>query len=380
MIAVHFGAGNIGRGFIGQLLHQAGYEIVFLDVNEDVVEELKAKDSYQVIETGVGAANHTITNFTALNSSTEFDQAAKAIAAADVLTTSVGPNILKFLAPLIAAGLNLRTADQPLVIMACENAIRATDLLHAELVSLDPEAEAKAIFANTAVDRIVPPQKSGLGLDVLVESFSEWVIDSSSLGDSAPVIPGAIFVTDLAPYIERKLFTVNTGHATLAYVGQKHGHSTIVEASGDPEVLRVVRGALDETSQVLISRHGFDAEAHKKYVEKTIQRFTNPELDDPVSRVGREPSRKLARHDRLVGPAAYLAEQGRKPVALLEAIEAALQFQDDSDPGVATLRGKLFALDSKEFVAEVMGIENEHVLAQDLTSLVEKVKQQNYSY
>lgn len=377
MIAVHFGAGNIGRGFIGQLLHQANYSLTFLDVNDEVVQELKQKSAYHVIETGAGAKTHTISNFTALNSNTEFDEAAKIIASAQVLTTSVGPNVLKFLAPLIVAGLKLRDSAQPLIVMACENAIRATDILKSEIEKLDSSLGARAIYANTAVDRIVPPQKEGLGLDVLVEAFSEWVIDSSDLGDKTPVIPGAEFVQDLAPFIERKLFTVNTGHATLAYVGQQHGATTIVEATKNEAVKAVMLGALEETSKVLIARHGFDAESHKKYVAKTFERFTNPDLDDPVTRVGREPARKLARNDRLVGPAAYLAELGTKPKALLQAIEAALLFKDDSDPAVAELHGKLESLSAEAFVEEVMGIAAPHPLALDLTTLVDQVKLKN---
>jgi mannitol-1-phosphate 5-dehydrogenase len=379
MIAVHFGAGNIGRGFIGQLLHQANYELVFLDVNEDVVAQLKQQSSYRVVETGVGAKTHTISNFTALNSNTEFDEAAKAIASAQVLTTSVGPNVLKYLAPLIVAGLKLRDSAEPLVIMACENAIRATDIVKAELAALDSSVLSKALFANTAVDRIVPPQKDGLGLDVLVEAFSEWVIDSSELGSGKPNIPGAEFVADLAPFIERKLFTVNTGHATLAYVGQQHGANTIVEATKIDQVKSVMLDALAETSQVLISRHGFDEANHKKYVAKTFERFTNPDLDDPVTRVGREPSRKLARNDRLVAPAAYLAELGGEPVSLLKAIEAALLFKDDSDPAVAELHAQLKSQTPEDFVSEVMGIVAPHPLAAQLTSLVKQVKLKNYS-
>ena len=38
--AIQFGAGNIGRGFIGAVLEQAGYHVVFADVNEQVVERL----------------------------------------------------------------------------------------------------------------------------------------------------------------------------------------------------------------------------------------------------------------------------------------------------------------------------------------------------
>jgi mannitol-1-phosphate 5-dehydrogenase len=137
MIAVHFGAGNIGRGFIGQLLHEAGYSITFLDVNAELVDSLKNQDSYQVMETGNNGAIHKIDNFTALNSNTEFEAAVGVIAEANILTTSVGPNVLKFLAPLLVAGLTARKSSKPLVVMACENAIRATDILRAEIAAID---------------------------------------------------------------------------------------------------------------------------------------------------------------------------------------------------------------------------------------------------
>lgn len=380
MIAVHFGAGNIGRGFIGALLHQAGYELIFLDVNQQVVDQLNQAESYQVIETGFGAHTQTVSNFSALNSQTQFEEAAKVIANADVLTASVGVNVLKFLAPLIAAGLDQRTADKPLIVMACENAIGATDVLRGEIDKSSATASQNVIYANTAVDRIVPPQKTETGLDVVVEAFSEWVIDADALGKNKPEIPGAEFVSDLAPFIERKLFTVNTAHATLAYAGQLAGAETIVQAAALPSVSALAKQVLAETSAVLIARHGFAAADHQKYVEKTLARFTNPDLDDPVVRVGRQPRRKLARHDRLIGPAAYLAEMGTEPVALLQAVEAALQFRDESDADVAELRDELLSLTPEDFALRVMGVEANHPLAAQLTRHVQNVKSQMHSY
>ena len=204
MKAVHFGAGNIGRGFVGLLLHDAGYEVVFADVNAELIDALAASESYTVHEVGDGGGDRTVTGFRAMNSATSENELIAEIQTADVVTTAVGPNILRFVAPVIARGLALRDPGlAPLAVMACENAINATDLLQdrgAGRASAPDEWEAlaaRAVFANTAVDRIVPGQDASAGIDVTVETFYEWVIESGPFGDAPPVIPGATFVDAL---------------------------------------------------------------------------------------------------------------------------------------------------------------------------------------
>ena len=374
MIAVHFGAGNIGRGFIGCLLEKSGYEVVFLDVNESLVNELNRQASYQVIETGEGAETYTVRNFRAINSKSNKLEALAAIAKAEIITASVGVNVLKFLAPLMAEGLAMRESSTPALVMACENSINATSMLRAEIESIAPTVLHRAVFANTAVDRIVPIQKDSSSLDVVVESFFEWLIDSSPIGANPPKLEGARYVSDLQPYIERKLFTVNTGHVALAFCGQALGAETILEASQIPEVFEILNGVLAETSRALILRHNFDVALQEKYVAKTLGRLLNPDMNDTVLRVGREPSRKLSRNDRLIGPAAILAEAGVEPKFLLKVVGAGLNFKDDTDPKVAELRGKLESLATEEFIREVMGITPDHPLAPSLTKCVNEAK------
>ncbi|MFM6967533.1 MAG: mannitol-1-phosphate 5-dehydrogenase [Microbacteriaceae bacterium] len=363
MSAVHFGAGNIGRGFIGLLLHNAGHHVTFVDVAAPLIDEINATDSYRVIETGAGAQTHTVTDFGGLNSVTDADAVVEAIAGADIVTTAVGPNILKFVAPLIARGLAQRSAEKPLVVMACENAISATDLLRAEIAQhADEDALARGRFANTAVDRIVPIQPEGQGLDVTVESFCEWVIESTPFGADVPTIPGAHFVADLAPYIERKLLTVNTGHASTAYLGKRHGATFIAEALENPEVLAAVQAVLAETTDMLVRRHGLDADEQKRYAGKTVTRFQNPGLADLVDRVGRQPLRKLSRHERLIEPAAALAEVGVTPTALLAVVTAAIQFDVAEDPESVELQQRRGTLSAEAFATEVCGIDETHPL------------------
>jgi len=374
--AVHFGAGNIGRGFVGLLLHEAGYEVVFADVADALISQLAEASSYDVHEVGENPAVKTVEGFRALNSAAQEAAVVEEIATADVVTTAVGPHILKFVAPVIARGLAARPADlPPLQVMACENAINATDLLHTEIrAAWDDSAgdlDAVAVFANTAVDRIVPNQAPGQGLDVTVETFYEWVIDRTPFGGNAPSIPGGTFVDELGPYIERKLFTVNTGHASAAYFGYGAGLEKISDAMADPAVAAKVRAVLEETKELLVAKHGFVEAEQEAYVQKILQRFSNPHLPDTVNRVGRAPLRKLGRHERFVGPAAELAERGVTPVALLEAMSAALRFDDGADDEAVELARMLSELDAAAVVERVTELPPTHPLFPAVQKLVE---------
>lgn len=361
--AVHFGAGNIGRGFVGLILHDAGYEVVFADVNADLIDALRGTPSYLVREVGVGASTRTVNNYRALNSATHESDVVAEIATAEIVTTAVGPTILRFVAPLIARALEQRSPQlAPLAVMACENAINATDLLRDEVERAGLGALEKAVFANTAVDRIVPAQADGSGLDVTVETFFEWAIEAEPFGDAPPTIPAAHFVANLAPYIERKLFTVNTGHATTAYHGFLAGATSIAEAIGIPAVLAEVRAVLAETSALLVAKHGFEPAMQLAYLEKNLERFANPHLTDTVERVGRQPLRKLSRNERFVGPAAQLIESGTEPAALVRTMGAALHFDVADDQESQTLKSRLAALTAEEFTAEVTGVDASHPL------------------
>ncbi|WP_368497298.1 mannitol-1-phosphate 5-dehydrogenase [Herbiconiux sp. A18JL235] len=379
MKAVHFGAGNIGRGFVGLILHDAGYEIVFADVNAELIDALAASESYRVHAVGENSSTRTVTGYRALNSGTDTDAVVAEIATADVVTTAVGPTILKFVAPVIAEALGRRSPDlAPLTVMACENAINATDLLRAEVVGRleggdgAPEL-ARVVFANTAVDRIVPNQAPDAGLDVTVEDFFEWAIEVGPFGDAVPDIPDAHFVPDLAPYIERKLFTVNTGHATVAYHGWVEGASTLADALSMPEVFAEVKAVLEETKALLVAKHEFDPATQEAYLEKNLVRFANPYLTDTPERVGRQPLRKISRHERFIGPAAELAERGLPAEALLRAVRAALRFDAPGDPQTAELADRLSSLSPERFATEVCGIEPEHPLFDALAGTIRSV-------
>jgi mannitol-1-phosphate 5-dehydrogenase len=375
-VAVHFGAGNIGRGFVGLILHRAGYQVVFADVVDALIDALNSTPSYLVKEVGLDSAEERVDNYRAINSRRDEPAAIAEIASADIVTTAVGPTVLKFVAPVIAAGLRQRPdGAAPLAVMACENAINATDALAGHIRSAVPDAEwpavaAKAVFANTAVDRIVPAQSSEAGLDVTVESYFEWAIERPPFGGNEPSIPDATWVDDLAPYIERKLFTVNTGHAATAYHGFTRGIKKLSDALADDVVRAAVEGVLAETKQLLVAKHEFADEAQQAYVEKILERFANPYLPDTVDRVGRHPLRKLSRSERLIGPAAELAERGIRPQHLLATVEAATSFDVPDDPESVELQHLLRTLTAEEATERITGLKPADALYADVVAVL----------
>ncbi|ORC24430.1 mannitol-1-phosphate 5-dehydrogenase [Rothia nasimurium] len=379
MKAVHFGAGNIGRGFVGVILNEAGYELVFSDVAAPLIDALNEQETYTVHEVGQAPRDLTITNFRGINSAENPRELAEEIATADVVTTAVGPTVLRFVAVNIAEGLKLRAdrgSSAKVAVMACENAINATDILAEEVRKHYPEADAVAIFANTAVDRIVPNQAPGLGLDVTVENYYEWAVETGPFNGAVPEIPGATFVEDLAPYITRKLFTVNTGHATAAYFGQQAGISKLSEALETPEIRAKVEATLAETKDLIVRRFGFEPEVQQAYVEKILARFANPDLPDTTERVGRSPLRKISRHERFIGPAAELAELGRPTEALLATIGALLEFDVAEDPESVELQAILAAVrrgekSAAEVTEALTGLTAEHPLFAGVLAQIE---------
>jgi len=364
MKAIHFGAGNIGRGFIGLLLHQSNYEVHFVDVNEKIIDEINQEGTYRVLLANDAKDEFTVSNIKGINSKANPQLAVEEIASADLVTTAIGPNILKFIAPLIADGLKARKANNGsfLNIIACENMIGgSTELKKFVFEHLNDEektwAEEYIGFPDSAVDRIVPNQSNEKLLDVLVEPFFEWVIDETKIKGEKPVIPDAHFVENLTAYIERKLFTVNTGHATTAYLGNRKDYKTISETIEHKDVEEKVLQVLSETGKVLVEKYKFDKEEHQKYIQKIIGRFANPHIVDDVKRVGRSPLRKLSRNDRLVAPAMEYVELFKeKPAGLVEVMASALLFFSGEDQESVELKELILDKGVEQAFSEVSGL------------------------
>jgi mannitol-1-phosphate 5-dehydrogenase len=382
MLAVHFGAGNIGRGFIGGLLHDAGYDVCFVDVNTEIVNLLNEKKEYKIVLANQNKDEQIITGGSAINSMENPEKVIDMIAQADLVTTAVGPNILGIIADLIYQGLKKRSeaTDTPLNIIACENMIGGSAFLKEKVYEKANEEEKQQFtkqyaFPNAAVDRIVPNQTNDDPLMVVVEPFYEWVVDQAAMIGEVPEIDGVKFVEDLAPYIERKLYTVNTGHASIAYLGYLKGFHEIDKAIKNEEIHEVVSGALKESGEVIIEKYKFKQQDHLDYINKILSRFENPFIIDDVTRVGRSPLRKLGKNDRLFGPALSFYELFKEvPNNLIQVIAAAMLFDVKEDGEAVELHNKIESSGVANTLSEITGLDKDHPIVLQVETVYRKLE------
>lgn len=378
--AVQFGAGNIGRGFIGAVLSQSGYRVVFADVNKEIVDRINADRQYTVHIKDVDSEDILISGVSAVDSST--DAVVDVIKEAEILTTAVGLRILPFIAPAIAKGIVARKEagiEAPLNIIACENGLMASSRLKEAVLSHLDEAQtewclAHTGFPNCSVDRIVPPVRSENPIDVAVEKYYEWNVEEKAFVGNAPEIAGMNMADNLLAYIERKLFTLNTGHAITAYLGKMNGCQTILESIETPEIYAVVHAAMQQSGEALVKQFGFDHEAHFKYIEKIIKRFHNPYLKDDVTRVGREPIRKLSPDDRLIKPVMTAKSFGLPYDKILLGVGAALHFNNPEDPQSVQLMEKIATEGLVPAISDVTGIKSGDPMLQEIVNAYKEVE------
>ncbi|GAB2025455.1 mannitol-1-phosphate 5-dehydrogenase [Lactovum odontotermitis] len=364
--AVHFGAGNIGRGFIGEILFKNDFEITFIDVSAALIDQLNQQHEYEIVLAEETQQKIKVEGVCGINSRTNPNDVIKAIREADIVTTAVGPQVLPYIAELTARGIQARREMNkgPIDFIACENMIGGSQfyLKEVEKYLADEDAEYAhycAGFPDAAVDRIVPAQPDGNGLSVTVEPFCEWVVEVSNLCNPSVKLKGVHYVQNLQPYIERKLFSVNTGHATVAYNGAYHGYKTIFEALGDGRILSALESVQAETRQLLLAKWDFTEEELIQYHETIVSRFANPQIVDEVTRVARTPLRKLGYDERFIRPIRELAARGLDYSQHLETVGKIFAYTNPDDAEAVKLQENVKTGDLRKLIKEVTQLKEE---------------------
>ena len=342
--AVIYGAGNIGRGFIGQLFYEGGYEIAFVDVNKELIELLNKKREYPIrFVDNDSTSEILIKNIRGIDGSPEnMGEVADAISNAEIMATSVGVNILKFIAKPIAEGINKRFEDEnpaPLNIILCENMIGAGKYMREQIL---PHIEGKFAepyqkkigLAEASVGRMVPTQteqmKDGDPLRIVTERYKKLYVDKDALRGEMPEIENIAAYSPFGYHIERKLYIHNMAHAVCAYLGSVAGYEYIWQAIADPRIKKIAADAMNSAATALKRIYG---EFDFGYIDEVIERLANKSLGDTVARVGADLKRKLGPSDRIIGAYKICAENSLPTEAFCLAIAAAANFKGDKLSG-----------------------------------------------
>ncbi len=343
MKAVMYGGGNIGRGFIGTLFSASGYETIFVDVVDVVVNTLNQEHKYPVrILSNEGHKDVEVTNVRAVDGKNG-DLVAETIAGADILATAVGVNVLKFIVPNIAEGIRRRMDRNggPLDIIICENLMDANKVIESMLKALLSEDEQVWFDANiglveASIGRMVPVQteemKDGNPMRVCVEGYGYLPVDKAAFKGQIPDIKNMVPFEPFDFYIKRKLYVHNMGHATCAYLGDLLGLEYIYESIDRDEIFAVVKLAMEESALALSKHYSVPMESLSLHINDLLYRFTNAALKDTCKRVGGDPARKLSAHDRLIGASTLVQETGEVPAYIAIGAAAGLKrFLDEKE-------------------------------------------------
>lgn len=362
MKAVMYGGGNIGRGFIGTLFSASGFETVFVDVVDAVVNTLNQDHKYPVrILSNEGHKDIEVTNVSAVDGK-DGNAVADTIASADILATAVGVNVLKFIVPNIAEGIRRRMASNggPLDIIICENLMDANKVIEGMLKALLNEEEQEWFDQNiglveASIGRMVPVQteemKDGNPMRVCVEGYGYLPVDKAAFKGKIPAIKNMVPFEPFDFYIKRKLYIHNMGHATCAYLGGLLDLEYIYESIDHDDIFAVVKLAMEESALALSKRYGVPLESIIQHIGDLLYRFTNAALKDTCKRVGGDPARKLSPQDRLVGSSSLVLESGEIPAYIAIGAAAGLKrFADEKgiEPTVEN---------AEQLLLEVSGLE-----------------------
>jgi mannitol-1-phosphate 5-dehydrogenase len=366
--AIIFGAGNIGRGFMGQLFSESGYHVTFTDIDQTLLDALNGRGCYTIrLVTNERTESVDVRPVAALRSG-DVQAVAEVVARAEIGATAVGAGILKHIAPVVARGLARRAEIsnlEPFNLILCENLHGAAEIFRGMVLShlpaeLHPFVAERVGFVDTVIARMVPPLTPELRAEdpslILVEPYKELPVDRDAFVGPVPSVTGMIPYAPFAFFTERKLYIHNAGHATFGYLGYLKGYEYGYEALADDEIYFQARGAMEESALALTRKFHPPQGALLANIDDLLHRFGNCALGDTILRLGRDPLRKLAPGDRLSGAAVNCLEQRVAPVHIVTGIAAGFRFNHPADPVAQELQAKIRANGIIRTLVEVTGI------------------------
>ncbi|MFA7141626.1 MAG: NAD-binding protein [Proteiniphilum sp.] len=359
---VVFGAGKIGRSFIGQVFNRSGYEVVFVDINKRLIDLMNRERHYRVIiKDGDNEETLQIHDVKGVC----LDDEKKVIAElkeAGIVSLSVGQLGLQSAIPIIARALierRIEYGDVPLDIIIAENMRNADTYIREELRKYLPEdypLNQLVGLIETSIGKMVPIMThediAEDPLQVFAEPYNRLIVAKNSFKNPIPDVAFLAPKENIKAWVDRKLFIHNLGHATAAYLGyQTHPDAVYIsEVLDDEKLLRDVRQTMLQAADILQALYPdeFTHQQLEEHIDDLLHRFRNRSLGDTLFRVGCDLYRKLSPEDRLVAPLRAALNLNKPYLLILNAIEAGISFRGKDQNGNYYPSDKIFFEEAKK--------------------------------
>lgn len=348
---VLFGAGKIGRSFIGQLFSCSGYEVVFIDIDQRIIDALNQKHSYRVFICDTNSEIIVVENVRGVQGK-DVDKVAQEIVSADILAVSIGKNGLKHIVPTLSHGLLEREDTHPgrkVDIILAENMRNADVFMRDALMEVLPESYPLNKYVGlveTSIGKMVPfgvNQLDGDILSVYAEAYNTLIVNKEAFKNPIPIIVGMEAKENMKAWVDRKLFIHNFGHAAAAYLGYIHYPELtfLWEVLEDEKIRTFVREAMLQSATALQYEYPdvFPIEHLQEHISDLIRRFSNRTLADTIFRVGCDLSRKLSFDDRIITPLMSAYKNGLPYDRIAKVLVSALSFK------ATDINGKMYPPD-----------------------------------
>ncbi len=361
--AIVIGAGRIGRGFITKMLLDNHIDVVFFEANRSLYEKMKEVNQYTIHVLGYPEMDTNYNNFKTYFIE-DIENMAKEIEISDYIFTAVGGKNMVSLGKTIAQAIQLVDMNQMEFknIVTCENWIHpAQDLKESLLQELEMDKKrlfskkfgvSEAVVMTTGTGNPNPEEEEN-ELDTWIQNQLYLPIDRQKIKGEIPNLTCLEFIDDFGDLLTQKLYTNNTSVGAVAFLGRLKGFRYVAEAANDPQIEKILDQIYDEINEALIKGMGINPQSQYRFSKRAKEKYQDRLIVDELTRIAKDPIRKLAPTDRLIGPAKLALSVGLEPKAIALAIAAALYYEDDQDESAVKLK-KLREEQGIEFILETV--------------------------
>jgi mannitol-1-phosphate 5-dehydrogenase len=300
-----YGAGATGRGFLAPIFNNLGYEIFFVDKNPELIRIMKSRNSYRTAFSKKYNYDIVKVNYSGAFLLGEED---KIISKVDFIFSCVGPNNVKDFAHKLKKAKTVISFEND--IGTIETIKKLSENKNCYLGIVDVITSSTACGALLKIDPLCLISEKG---DIAIEK-GNFNIKELQLYNKE----------NMQKYWNCKFYLHNTPHAAAAFLGKLCGIKYLHEAMGIPSIEFIVNSIMESTKEAMKLKKMADRDFIDFYAEKELERFKDELLFDPISRVGREPLRKLRENDRLIQSAKFITETGKDNNGIYIVIKAAL--------------------------------------------------------